>query len=613
MRKTLLLLAFGLSAAAGDPSPPAERDSFTFVVFGDRTSGAPDGVQVLAVAVEAAGRLDPDFVLTVGDAVQGYTTTKPWLEQMKEYKEIMNRLRRPWYPVAGNHDVYGGRGNPGGNEKLYREHFAPLYYSFDYKWAHFVVLYSDEKLGRGPGAQNMSSEQIAWLKNDLAQTRAKQVYVFLHQPRWNYRGTNWPDVHEVLAGDGRVQAVVAGHLHVYRDDGVRDGVHYYTLAVTGGRATPLKTPSALHHLTHVKVTRAGYTLSVLPVGGVLGANMVLGPEVDRLYALRRGDWLELEGEILWEPERERATPLDVVIANPAETPVAYELRLHLSPGWKAESLFVGGHLAPGGTKKHGFRVSAPPFDGRPPNVRLQATLHHPLKSGLVHPVHHVRRLPFRVVGLPTGRTRKNGVLVVDSGHAVRVDLPPVPETFTLECWARGEEPWGTQAVVSKLQNAGFGILWCSDRSKLPFGLVGFAEGGYREVRAAGPWKWERWTHLALTCDEGRVRFFVDGKLQAERTRASPRTRSPHSLYLGADPDRRNRPSQFFRGAIDEVRLSSIVRYQKDFKPTRHHRRDAQTLLLLHCDERTHGVFPDDSGHDRHGWPFGKPRLVRESR
>jgi 3',5'-cyclic AMP phosphodiesterase CpdA len=204
MRRTLLLLAVGLPAAAGDPVPPADRDSFTFVIFGDRTGGSPDGLEVLAQAIDAANRLDPDFVMTVGDLVQGYTKREPWLRQMNEFKGVMRRLERPWYPIAGNHDVYGGRGNRAGNEALYREHFAPLFYSFDYKWAHFIALYSDEKLGKGPNAQHMSPEQMAWLKADLKETKATQVYAFLHHPRWIYRGTNWPDVHRILAADGRV-------------------------------------------------------------------------------------------------------------------------------------------------------------------------------------------------------------------------------------------------------------------------------------------------------------------------------------------------------------------------------------------------------------------------
>ena len=157
-------------------SAPEKEAGFVFVVYGDRTGGSANGVTVLQQAVAETNLFDPDLVMTVGDLIQGYNTTSEWMPQMLQYKAIMSNLECPWYPVAGNHDVYWrGPDRPAEeHETNYEEHFGPLWYDFTHKNAHFIVLYTDEadpktgvrNFGR-PASQKMSDEQIEFLEAAL--------------------------------------------------------------------------------------------------------------------------------------------------------------------------------------------------------------------------------------------------------------------------------------------------------------------------------------------------------------------------------------------------------------------------------------------------------------
>ena len=172
---------------------PAEENSFIFAVFGDRTGGPADGVKVLAEAVRDTNLIEPDLVMTVGDLIEGYNQRDQWMAQMREYREIMDRLLCPWFPVAGNHDVYwrGPNRPPQEHEGDYEMHFGPLWYAFEHKDCWFIVLYSDEA-NPETGERNfnktecqvMSEAQFSWLKETLEKARsARHVFVFLHHPR----------------------------------------------------------------------------------------------------------------------------------------------------------------------------------------------------------------------------------------------------------------------------------------------------------------------------------------------------------------------------------------------------------------------------------------------
>lgn len=151
---------------------------------------------------------------------------------------------------------------------------------------------------------------------------------------------------------------------------------------------------------------------------------------------------------------------------------------------------------------------------------------------------------------------------------------------------------------------------------------------------------DRWHHIAVTrvLDSGALRIYVDGRLDAEAAGGpagdisypaaavpeaacdggQPCTRSDPFLVLGAEKHDAGPEYPSFRGLIDELRLSTVIRYEASFDPPqRRFAPDGQTAALYHLDEgegqvvrdaATTQVEPSD-GVVRVGGEPGGPRWV----
>ncbi|MEC9160088.1 MAG: metallophosphoesterase, partial [Bacteroidota bacterium] len=79
------------------------EQKFTFAVVTDRTGGHRKGVW--QKGVEKLNLMQPAFVVSVGDLIEGYTENIRQInKQWNEFNEMVNQLEMPFFYVAGNHD-----------------------------------------------------------------------------------------------------------------------------------------------------------------------------------------------------------------------------------------------------------------------------------------------------------------------------------------------------------------------------------------------------------------------------------------------------------------------------------------------------------------------------
>ncbi|MEM9368734.1 MAG: LamG-like jellyroll fold domain-containing protein [Planctomycetota bacterium] len=585
-----------------------EEDVFHFVVYGDRTGGNPAGLKVLQQAVADTNLLDPDLVMTVGDLIQGYNMTDEWMSQMRRYQSIMGKLSMPWYPVAGNHDVYW-RGSvappPGHHERNYEEHFGPLWYSFGHKNAGFIVLYSDEGVsetnekGFSEGRlQRMSSTQLDFLRGALAKHGERDhVFVFLHHPRWTgggYRGGNWDEVHALLKEAGNVTAVFAGHIHHIRFDGPRDGIEYYTLATTGGHlSADMPGAGYLHHYNMVSVRPSGISVTAIPVGTVMDPKQFTPEFLAQVDAARTVRPIPLDGAIALEVDGSASGSVTFTLKNPCEHALDVTLRA-AGRSWQSTLDHAHASIPPG--KQHDFDIGwlRPAGLNSLSLPQLEMEVELLAESGrIAFPMRRVP-VPLSPSSFPADyfTSGVNGYLTAgDEKSAIRInnsefDLPDGP--FTLEAWVRPRDNSGYTGMIAKTQGSEYALF--SDEGVPQFDV--HLDGRYITATAQTKLPIERWSHLAGVFDGQSVKLFVDGDEVGRKEASGSRTSNRLPLWLGADPGNAGEATRPFWGDLDEVRLSTGARYAGSFEPNRRHEPDSQTVLLFHLD-RTIGPFVID--------------------
>lgn len=403
------LAGVAVTAFAGIPVTKldslADASDFRFAILPDRTGGMREGV--FELGVKKVEMLQPEFVMSIGDLIDGYTKDPAvWNSQWDEMEAILSGLSMPFYYVAGNHDV----SNEGLLSEWKRRHGDP-YYCFVRGDILFLVLNTEDRPGGGIG-----DVQIKYFREVIrAHADVSWILVFMHRPLWqdeNQRG--YEQVEELLVG--HKYAVFSGHLHHYLK-AEKNGMPHYILATCGG-GSGLRGYAfgEFDHITWVTVTRDGPKVVNLALSGIVEDDLVNESNQDVIETLRSGNWLEIP-PILVETDNPAKVPGYLMLSNPTGS------ELKVSGKFPGNSLVgvepgeINLMLEAGGQERVPFSLIA-----RDEKVRVHALN----ESRLEFELHASYKMSGKSYGLPASApVRVDAPRIIeeseDSGNAIMVD------------------------------------------------------------------------------------------------------------------------------------------------------------------------------------------------
>ncbi len=320
------------------------ESTFRFAIVSDRTGGMRGGI-----FEEAAGKLNllqPEFVLSVGDLIDGYTEDpEVWNAQWDEFDAIVNKMGMPFYYVPGNHDT--------SNELLtevWRERHGRDFYHFIYKNVLFLALNTDQIKNGGIG-----EDQIKYVENVLQENQDVQwTLLFMHRPLWSYGDrAGYGEIEEAL-GD-RNYTLFSGHHHHYRYK-VQNGMAHYTLATTGG-GSYMRNPDVgeFDHITWVTMKEKGPEVAHIELQGIHDKNVVPDKDYEDIQVLRQGNWLNVKPYVS-KSETVSEFLISLIVENTSEREFFIRGKIPEKKGIRFEPEVIDERLAPSSSKE--IRVKA---------------------------------------------------------------------------------------------------------------------------------------------------------------------------------------------------------------------------------------------------------------
>jgi len=235
-----------------------DPDNFQFAIVTDRTGGNRSGI--FQDAVSKINMLYPEFVLSVGDLIDGYTRDTALIDyQWYKVNEIIDDLKMPFFYLPGNHDITNVL-----MAKEWEKRYGRRYYDFTYKNTLFIIMDSNDD-----DDHSLTREQTDYVLEAISQhPDVRWTFVLMHHPIWTYDTHGRFEEIEAALSE-RKYTVIAGHTHHYTHENRKDQ-NYYILATSGGGSNLRGNYfGEFDHISWVTMTDAGPSLANLRLDGIL--------------------------------------------------------------------------------------------------------------------------------------------------------------------------------------------------------------------------------------------------------------------------------------------------------------------------------------------------------
>jgi hypothetical protein len=266
-------------ATVGDSRPSPATNGAVLVGAGDIGVCGETEDEATAALLDRT----PGAVFTAGDNAYDDGSAKDF---SRCFQSSWGRHRGRIRPAAGNHDYQTG------DARGYFDYFgaaagdpAKGYYSYNVGAWHLVVLNSNcDDIG-GCGAD---SDQVRWLRADLAATPTRCTLAYWHHPYFtsgdNHEPAQWMRPLVEILYEGGVDVVVAAHNHNYErfapqtPDNVRDdsnGLRAFVVGTGGAGLYGFRDPEPnsevrnddTHGVIKFMLNPTSYSWQFLPVPG----------------------------------------------------------------------------------------------------------------------------------------------------------------------------------------------------------------------------------------------------------------------------------------------------------------------------------------------------------